>query len=34
MMRELGLHEVVSLVRFAIRNGLVVDDSPDVGQGA
>lgn len=34
MMRELGLHEVVSLVRFAIRNGLVVDDAPDVGHGA
>ena len=34
MMRELGLHEVVSLVRFAIRNGLVVDDAPDVGHGS
>ena len=35
MMRKLGVRDVVSLVKFAIRNGLVVDDGPppELGPG-
>jgi RNA polymerase sigma factor (sigma-70 family) len=34
LMKQLGLHDVVSLVRFAIRNGLVVEQAPtELGAG-